>query len=762
MDVVAQGPLPVASLLWQSRPGTWALTVICKATFLLVPTEAQLAPEQDPIVEQDEHWDDDETRSLRAASDMAPLKQRADVVLVGMAFAPEARPARSFVARMIVGDVDKSIEVFCDRAFTLDGALQEGPRITRMSLRYERAGGGPDTWNPAGMRPDARDRQGRVAVPNLQPLDKVVRGPGDLLTPVGFGPIAARWPSRQQKLGRNAGRWSPADLARAPAPEDVELAYWQVAPPDQQVDALRSNERIVLDNLHPKHAHLVTSLPGLEPKAVLSGREGGPRGIPMRADTLVIDTERAVCMVTWRAQIPLRGEKEEGRVVVTLDAPGKASDAPEERSRTTVFVREEHAPPAATLPFKAASPDAVVTFASPPPSRAPLDRPPLERTLAIEHDELLSPAAALPFAASPPEANESAAAPAMKPPALIFETPAPSPASAPSPWASGVPQTPAPDAPGTAPHARASEPIVAARKTIGEVVVEGASPTSPAPSAAAAPGFAVAPSANGGMSPSDALLLVWLDRKTMPRVVRKRAWQEILDEREEEPIDPEFDDPALFKDPAEMEDRAEAHAILGRAAAVSFEGLLDAAMRAAKKAHAIPPLEVCEGELSLPFDPIEALKTTAATARPFAAGKEALSAAIQEAEGFIGSPGYQNAPGLAERFTRNIREAYALGAHGLGGDDLDVLVARALCEGRHYQRRRVLGGNHLRALLRAPGERHPLVVYLPAVIADDLPLFGQFPARILGEVHFAVDPEEKLPIALRAVALGRVVRMPER
>ena len=229
MDVISAGPLPVASLLWQSRPGTWALTVVCKATFLLVPTEAQLAPEQDPIVEQDEHWDDDETRSLRAASDMAPLKQRADVVLVGMAFAPEGRPARSFVARLLVGTVDKSIEVFCDRSFSLDGALQEGPRITRMPLRYERAGGGPDTWNPAGMRPDARDRQGRVAVPNLQPLDKVVQGPGDLLTPIGFGPIAARWPSRQQKLGRHAGRWTPAPASSSDARACAVRPSWKAS-----------------------------------------------------------------------------------------------------------------------------------------------------------------------------------------------------------------------------------------------------------------------------------------------------------------------------------------------------------------------------------------------------------------------------------------------------------------------------------------------------------------------------------------------------
>ncbi|MDI1448041.1 DUF2169 domain-containing protein [Polyangium sp. 6x1] len=759
MDVVAQGPLPVASLLWQSRPGTWALTVVCKATFLLVPTEAQLAPEQDPVVEQDEHWDDDESRSLRAASDMAPLKQRADVVLVGMAFAPEGHPTRSFVARMLVGDVDKSIEVFCDRSFSLDGVLQEGPRITRMSLRYERAGGGPDTWNPAGMRPDARDRQGRVAVPNLQPLDKVVRGPGDLLTPIGFGPLAARWPSRQQKLGRHAGRWTPAELSRAPAPEDVELAYFQVAPPDQQVDVLRDNERIVLDNLHPKHAHLVTSLPGLKPKAVLSGREGGPRVIPMRADTLVIDTERAALVVTWRAQIPLRSAQEEGRVTVSLEHAEKEPLPREEMGKTAAFVRDEEGP--ATLPFKATSPDAVVTFAPAPP-RSPLDRPPSEGTMAIDSGELPSPAAALPFAATTPSQSPITQGP--KPPALIFATPAPEPAPAASPWASGVPQVPSPEAPGTAAHAR--EGFVAPRKTIGEAVVEGGLPVAVAAGSATpaveAPGFTVASATYRGADRGDVLVLAWLDRQSMPRVVRKRAWQPILDALEEQPIDPETDDPALSRDPAEIQERAQAHVILDRGVPVGFEGLLDLAVRAAKKrGHAVAPIELCEGDLALHFDEIEALRTTKATAMPFAQGHEALTAAVREADEFVGSPGYENARVLAERMTGKIFDKFALTSHALAGDDLAKLVARSLAEGRHYQRRRLLGGWHLRALLHVPGERHPIVVYLPAEIAEQLPLFSRFPVRLLVEVHFAVDPEEKLPIVLRAVALGRVVRLPE-
>jgi hypothetical protein len=759
MDVISKGPLPVASILWQPRPAMWALTVVCKATFQLAPTEARLAPEQDPIVEQDEHWDDDETRSLRAASDMAPLKQHADVVLVGMAFAPEGRPVRSFVARLLVGEIDKSIEVFCDRAFALDGTLQEGPRITRMSLRYERTGGGPDTWNPAGMRPDVRDRQGRLAIPNLQPVGKMVTSPADLLTPIGFGPIAARWPSRLQKLGRHAGTWSASELRRAPVPEDIEQAYFQIAPADQQVDALRDNERLILENLHPQHAHLVTSLPGLRPKAVLTGREGGPRPVPMRADTLVIDTERAMCTVTWRGQIPLRSAQEEGRVIVALEHPGQELSASEGMGKTATFVREGAEPSPATLPFKAPSPDVGVSFA-PAPARPPAARPPAEMTIALEGDARPSPGATLPFTAAPPQTPIVQEA---KQPALVFATPAPAPAPASeaSPWASGVPQAAPPDAKGTAPHA--PEGLVPVRKTIGEAVVEGGLPAAAAvasPAEAEAPAEATAVATYRGTAQGDALVLLWLDRKSMPRVVRKGAWQKILDALEEEPIDPETDDPALSKDPAEMEDRAQAHAILDRAAPLGFEGLLDAVARAAKKrAQFVPPVELCEGELALPFDEIEALKTTVAAAKPFVAGHEGLGAATSEAEAFLGMPGHPHAPGLAQSFTLKIREAYALGTHALSGDDLDKLVARSLCEGRHYQKRRLLGGPHLRALLHVLGERDPMVVYLPAAIADELPLFPRFPTRILAEVHFAVDPQEKLPIALRAITLGRVVRL---
>ena len=121
MDVVSRGPLPVSKVVWQPRPGGWALTFVCKATYRLAPIKSELADEQEPPNEGDNYWDNDASRSLYAPSDLAPFKPRADILVVGHAFAPQGQPARAVTARVNVREVDKSIEVWCDRWWSSDG-----------------------------------------------------------------------------------------------------------------------------------------------------------------------------------------------------------------------------------------------------------------------------------------------------------------------------------------------------------------------------------------------------------------------------------------------------------------------------------------------------------------------------------------------------------------------------------------------------------------------------------------------------------------
>ena len=323
MDVLSVSKLRTASLIWQPRPESFVLTVVCKATYTLAPVTSELAPDQEYPNEDENHWNDDPARSVYSPNDLVPLKPRAEVLLVGHAFAPRGDRARSLMARMIVGEVDKSVEVFADRSFALDGSLREGPPFTRVPLRYERAAGGPDTTNPVGVRPDARDTYGVLALPNLQPPGLSVTSPGDFIAPIGFGPIASVWASRREKLGPFAGRWSERALAAEPLPDQIDRSYFMAAPRDQQLAALRPDERIVLEHLHVDHPRLVTSLPGVEPRAFVE-RPGAPaQELPLVPDTLWIDTDRSLCTLTWRGQLAIEHPAARGRVLVGTAKVGR-------------------------------------------------------------------------------------------------------------------------------------------------------------------------------------------------------------------------------------------------------------------------------------------------------------------------------------------------------------------------------------------------------------------------------------------------------
>jgi hypothetical protein len=324
MDVVSLCAFRVTSVLWQQRPGSWVKTVICKGTFDLVPGEARLAAFQEEPNDHDNYWDDDPARSLYSPSDIVPFKTRCDVLLVGHAFAPQGEPVRSLVARLRVGEINKAIEVFGERLWTRDKGVREGARFAKMPLRYERASGGPMSWNPVGVRTDLRpDASTLVPIPNLLATGTRLTEPGIFLEPIGFGPIAPTWPPRRHRLGQYAGTFNDQSLRRDPLPPDMDPGFWNSAPRDQQPGNIRSNERISLEHLHPEHARLATALPGLYPRAFVEKSGAAPQELPLTCDTLWIDTDRATCTLTWRACLPVEGPAQTGRILIGMEGPGK-------------------------------------------------------------------------------------------------------------------------------------------------------------------------------------------------------------------------------------------------------------------------------------------------------------------------------------------------------------------------------------------------------------------------------------------------------
>lgn len=325
MDILAFPPFLATSLLWQPRPGAWTITVVCKATFVLLPGESKPERDADPPNDADDHWNDDDRRSLHAASDLVPFKRRADVLLVGHAYAPRMQPVSSLITRLVAAGVDKAIDVHADRVWTQDGHLREGTAFTKMPLRWERAAGGPDTVNPVGVRPDARpDIYGQVPIPNLQPPGFYVGWPTDVIPPIGFGPVAPSWPGRRGMLHWHAASWDHRTWVGRPLPADIDAAFFNAAPPDQQVDEIRGDERIVLENLHAEHARLVTRLPGLAPRATVERAGAAAQALQMRCDTLSIDSDRGVCSLVWRGQVALARQDE--RVKLVIAAKDHAQD----------------------------------------------------------------------------------------------------------------------------------------------------------------------------------------------------------------------------------------------------------------------------------------------------------------------------------------------------------------------------------------------------------------------------------------------------
>lgn len=323
MQLAATGPLPTGFLVWRSRTGTFAFTVVVKATFALQPGSSPLAAVQAPLRERDEYNGRDPARWLWAPADLVPYKMRGDVMLVGHAYAPSGAPVHRLRVRLAASGVDKTLEVHCERRRSLDGRTHQGAPFTRMGLGWDHASGAPQ--NPAGIPPGlAPDMYGMARIPNLQWPDV----PPDRAVPAGFGPIAPWWAGRREKLGRHGAAALPATWHQATVPEDADDTLFQAAPPDQQPARIDVDGAIYLENMHSSYSILSTKLAAPSPRAVVE-RTGRPSArLALVADTLWLDTDQAICTVTWRGCIGLAHPDEAGVVRVWTAAAEVAALSP--------------------------------------------------------------------------------------------------------------------------------------------------------------------------------------------------------------------------------------------------------------------------------------------------------------------------------------------------------------------------------------------------------------------------------------------------
>ena len=259
------------------------------------------------------------------------------------------------------------------------------------------------------------------------------------------------------------------------------------------------------------------------------------------------------------------------------------------------------------------------------------------------------------------------------------------------------------------------------------------------------------------------LELVFVDPKSPARIRKKAPWRQILEGARRDPPEPEPSDPVLPGQSLPPEDRADVFLILARGAVSDEEGVIAALSEGVRADGKLaPPLVLVAGEMRFAFDELAALKAMVTTATPFVGGDEPLKAAVDAAKDFLQTPGLLSTPAVTEVLTARIRETFGRSKRALPAGYLEAQTDRALLDQRHYQTRMFTGEPQVRALLHATGDARPMLTYVPAFAGRLLPLFQRFPARLIAEALPSTDQYETQPLALRVLALARLVTPPAR
>lgn len=244
-------PLPIGVLAWRAPEPT--LTVVVKATFVLgADGTSTLAAEQEPL-SLDRPAPGGSFGALDRASDFVPLKARVDVLLTGH--------ARSEAAMCV---------------------LPAGFAVDKLRRRFY-----------------ATTEEPSVETPLLP--EHLRSGTGEL-TRVG---ARAMWAGTLDGAAIVGDDGVPC----VPIPRGFDYTAFNVAPPEQQMEMLSLTAQIVLDGLTPG-GRLTTRLPGIRPRVFVIPESGfGPLRPPdeviLRCDTIWIDADRCLAMLTWRGVIPL-------------------------------------------------------------------------------------------------------------------------------------------------------------------------------------------------------------------------------------------------------------------------------------------------------------------------------------------------------------------------------------------------------------------------------------------------------------------------
>ncbi|MFS8180628.1 DUF2169 domain-containing protein [Pseudovibrio denitrificans] len=314
---------------------------------LLVDGSCAISAEQEPFVFKDEYYGEVNVSSVRYPSDFVPYKPKTDLVISATTWAPDGKPASSWLAGVRFTSADgivseKVLRVFGPRFWIpkwkrslseeeklnwrkyknlfLGWELSEAKPITKLPIRYEFAYGGELSKdadgipvreafesNPIGrgyIDPHWSDHTAPVPAPQIEDPDDPITDPYRQYAPQGFGPIPPAWLPRRP-LG---GTYDEAWIANGGNcwPEDYDFEFHNSCSPSLRAQGhIHSDLKIELVNLHPSKQNWCIDFKDMSPICFLEHENLDPKFLRMNLDSLFLEVDeenledpRAFC--TWR------------------------------------------------------------------------------------------------------------------------------------------------------------------------------------------------------------------------------------------------------------------------------------------------------------------------------------------------------------------------------------------------------------------------------------------------------------------------------
>ena len=133
-------PFAASMALFPDEEGIDTLYVMVKASFNIGP-QWTLLDEQMPPVAADIYWGEPESSSLKIASDYHIGKPSSDIIMTGLACAPDRKMVKNLDVNLTVGQVSKTVRVYGDRQW-IDGQASEPVAFETLPMVFEKCFGG--------------------------------------------------------------------------------------------------------------------------------------------------------------------------------------------------------------------------------------------------------------------------------------------------------------------------------------------------------------------------------------------------------------------------------------------------------------------------------------------------------------------------------------------------------------------------------------------------------------------------------------------